>query len=222
MSATVDYKGNTIASWNSGTKILNTSGTWLEDDITIGVTAPNLQSRTVTPSASQQTITPASGYDGLSSVIVNGDADLIASNIKSGVNIFGVTGNLVGGLTYLTGTYTPTSDSSSFNITLSPAQTTESSIVCIYDTNASTAPTPSNISLIGVNLNKMLGVALTTSYYGISHCLYRNSSNFLTTQTSMYTSYYTGRIFARNGFRLDSSPSTWVAGRTYRWYVIWT
>lgn len=35
------------------------------------ITTPNLQSRTVSPSTSQQTITPASGYNGLSSVTVN-------------------------------------------------------------------------------------------------------------------------------------------------------
>jgi hypothetical protein len=53
----------------------------------------NMQSKTVTPTASGFTVTPDSGYDGLSSVIVNGDTDLKASNIKNGINIFGVTGS---------------------------------------------------------------------------------------------------------------------------------
>lgn len=56
-----------------------------------------LQSKTVTPSTSEQTITPDEGYDGLSSVTVAGDVDLIASNIKENVNIFGVTGTFQGG-----------------------------------------------------------------------------------------------------------------------------
>lgn len=56
----------------------------------------NLQSKTVTPSVSQQIIKPDSGYDGLGQVTVAGDSDLIASNIKNGVNIFGVAGNYTG------------------------------------------------------------------------------------------------------------------------------
>lgn len=59
------------------------------------VLTPTLQEKTVIPSASMQSITADNGYDGLSKVTVNGDADLIANNIKSGTNIFGVTGTYV-------------------------------------------------------------------------------------------------------------------------------
>ena len=51
------------------------------------------QSKTVTPTAGGFTVTPDNGKV-LSSVIINGDADLVAANIKRNVNIFGVTGEL--------------------------------------------------------------------------------------------------------------------------------
>lgn len=56
----------------------------------------NPESKTVTPSASAQTVSPSSGRV-LSSVMVNGDANLVPANIAEGVTIFGVTGTHSGG-----------------------------------------------------------------------------------------------------------------------------
>lgn len=50
------------------------------------------QKTNITPGASSITIVPDTGYDAMTSVQINGDANLIAANIKSGVSIFGVTG----------------------------------------------------------------------------------------------------------------------------------
>lgn len=49
------------------------------------------QEKTVTPTASGVVVTPDADYT-LSKITVNGDSNLTAGNIKSGVKIFGVTG----------------------------------------------------------------------------------------------------------------------------------
>ena len=58
-----------------------------------------LQNKTITPNAGGQTVRPDNGYTGLSQVTINGDSDLIASNIRSGKNIFGVNGSMTEGVT---------------------------------------------------------------------------------------------------------------------------
>lgn len=62
-----------------------------------GTYEPNLQSnKTVSPTTLSQIVTADSNYDGLQQVTVNGDANLVASNIVNGVTIFGVTGTASG------------------------------------------------------------------------------------------------------------------------------
>lgn len=80
----------------SGSEQTITADTGYDGLSQVKIAAISLQAKSVTPSASQQEITPASGYNGLSKVTVAGDADLIASNIKKDVNIFGVIGTYEG------------------------------------------------------------------------------------------------------------------------------
>lgn len=56
----------------------------------------SLQDKTVTPTAIAQTIQADDTYDGLGTVTVSGDTDLVADNIKKDIEIFGVTGTYEG------------------------------------------------------------------------------------------------------------------------------
>lgn len=97
----IKYKGSSIATMNaSGTKTLQTSGKYCEGNIEVVYADPEkpAQSKTVTPTASGFTVSPDSGKV-LSSVVVNGDADLISANVRKGKNIFGVDGSMEEGIT---------------------------------------------------------------------------------------------------------------------------
>lgn len=57
-----------------------------------------LQEKTVTPTKEGLSVVSDEGYDGLFQVTVNGDSNLISENIKSGVSIFGVNGDIQEGV----------------------------------------------------------------------------------------------------------------------------
>lgn len=84
-------KGKTFTSKNG----LKVSGTYEPPS-----TEPTLQTKSITPTATEQVITPDTNYDGLSQVTVAGDANLTPENIKSGVSIFGITGTLAAAASY--------------------------------------------------------------------------------------------------------------------------
>lgn len=138
---TIKYKGANIATMDaSGTKTLETSGKYCEGDVQVVYADPEkpTQSKTVTPTASGFTVSPDSGKV-LSSVVVNGDADLIASNIRSGKNIFGVDGTLVEGIT------------PSGNKAITATTSTQTGIDVTDYATVSVAPTPSETKSVTTN-----------------------------------------------------------------------
>lgn len=90
----ISQKGGTLPV----TQNLSNLSTAIEE---IPADEPELDSITITPSTTTQTITPPSGVDGYDEVVVSAvtssiDSDIQAGNIKAGVDILGVTGSYTG------------------------------------------------------------------------------------------------------------------------------
>ena len=121
-------------------------------------TPPVIQSLSVTPTTSSQTITAPSGVDGYSPISVSAvdntiDNNIQASNIKSGVTILGVTGNVVeldGEQINITPTtsqqiITPTSPKNGIT------QATVSAVTSSIDANIQAGNIKSGVSILGVS-----------------------------------------------------------------------
>jgi len=107
----------------NGSKI---TGSMATVNMSVTATAGSLTNKdTVTPGTAAKYVVIPTGYVSGQKVTVNGDSNLTAANIKSGVGIFGVTGTYSGsiGMPWVTGSFTkvgspslPTSSSVSFYI----------------------------------------------------------------------------------------------------------
>ena len=117
----------------------------IKKDVTIlGVTgdyAPVLETTTVTPAITSQTITPSSGYDGFSTITVSPvtssiDNNITTENIKKDISILGVTGNYGGNETIVidrevaaNGTYQAPTSNFTFSL---PSTATSMSAFALY------------------------------------------------------------------------------------------
>lgn len=104
---------NSIGYVSSG---VQTAG-YFDTSATSGLQLSTQAAKTITPTTYSQTAV-ASGKYTTGAVTVAGDSDLVASNIRSGVNIFGVNGSYVGSPTLIQGTYI-TPDATTYTLTFS-------------------------------------------------------------------------------------------------------
>ena len=118
----------------------------------------NNQNKTVNPSISQQSITADAGYSGLGTVTVNAvtsaiDQNIVANNIKSGITILGVEGNVTE-LNATTVNVTPTTSSQ----TISPeggyngfSTVNVNAVTSAIDSNIVASNIKSGVSILGVD-----------------------------------------------------------------------
>ena len=91
-----------------GVSIFGVKGTYIKTEIV----EQKLQNLSITPGKTAQTFYPdtANGYTGFWKVYINGDSDLISSNIREGATIFGVPGTYSADLKLQDKVVTPTRD----------------------------------------------------------------------------------------------------------------
>ena len=165
-------------------------------------TEPTLASLTITPSTTAQTLTPPSGTDGYNTVIASAvtasiDNNIIAGNIKSGVNILGVSGNVIE-LAGETKTVTPSTTAQ----TITPSSgknglttVTVSGVTSSIDANITAGNIKKDVSILGV----------TGSYEG-------SGSSTLTTKTITANGTYAASSDNADGY---SSVTVNVSGGSF-------
>lgn len=127
-----------------GVAIFGVVGSYIQTEIVDAV----LQAKNVTPGRSGQYVYPDSGYNGLSRVYVVGDGNLIPSNIREGVTIFGVTGSYSSGTVYQSKTVTP--NRNGFTVTADSGYNALASVKVNGDANLVPGKIAAGVTIFGV------------------------------------------------------------------------
>lgn len=127
-----------------GVTIFGVTGSYSKTEIVDAV----LQSKSVTPGRSGQYVYPDSGYNGLSRVYVVGDGNLISSNIREGVSIFGVSGSYSSGTKYQSKTVTPTKNG--FSVTADSGYNALAQVTVRGDSNLVPSKIAAGATIFGV------------------------------------------------------------------------
>lgn len=123
-------------------------------------------SKSVTPTTSAQTVTPSQGYDGIAEVEVAAvdstiDANIVQANIRAGVTILGVQGNLEPDKPDQTKTCTPTTSQQVIepDTGYELASVTVAGVTAAIDSNITAGNVAQGITILGVTGTYDGGVA---------------------------------------------------------------
>lgn len=208
MTATVSYKGSTLATVSNTTKTLDTQGTYLEDDITIAdVTAvATLITKSITANGTYNASSDSA--DGYSSVTVN------------------VSGG--GGLVYETGTYTPATDDSHPSISFTGTHTDRPFLVLLVDTGTSAPSDNSNLFWFVVSFYDVFNyVQYTNRCYGRVMGGYKSTDlstvAYNLTEINGSTATTLSYHLSNTEFKpyVGSVHRYFRSSRTYKWIAVW-
>lgn len=167
----VTATANTV---RSGYKFVNSSGQLITGTI------PSKGAQTYTPKTVSQTISSGQYLSG--NQTIQGDGNLVPSNIKSGVSIFGVSGSYTGNIAviYLNDDFVSASGTL-WQVNLSD------SIAMAYDSGKSPIQFPSQIKKI-LGFGGIIANGLTISYGGVIGGIwyYNNNGSITTNKTDGY------------------------------------